>query len=111
MSEATEKLSNHLGAQIVEPERTEEALRLSENHFRQSIKNAPIPMIMQAEDGEVLEISEAWTELTGYKSRKMKAVNAWLNHPFGCGGDALRDHVRGLFGRESSFEPTEFEIE
>ena len=47
-----------LSAQIVAHKRTDEALRLSEKHFRQSIKNAPVPVIMQAEDGEVLEISE-----------------------------------------------------
>src|SRR6187402_1419729 len=38
MTEAAEKMSNQLGAQIVGYKRTEEALRLSEKHFRQSIK-------------------------------------------------------------------------
>ena len=34
---------------------------------------------MQAEDGEVVEISKTWTELTGYTRGKMKAVTARLN--------------------------------
>jgi PAS domain S-box-containing protein len=110
MIKAAEKLSNQLGLQIVGHKRTEEALRLSEEHFRQSIKNAPIPVIMQAEDGEVIEVSKTWTELTGYAREEMKTVN-WLSRAFGQGADAVREHVRGLFAGESSIEPTEFEIE
>ena len=110
MSEAAEKMSNQLGLQIVRHKRTEEVLRLSELHFRQSIKNAPIPVIMQAEDGEVIEISKTWTELTGYAREEMKTLN-WLSRAFGHGADAVREHVRGLFAGVSSIEPTEFEIE
>ena len=111
ITEAAEKLSNQLGAQIIRYKRTEEALRLSEEHFRQSIKNAPIPVIMQAEDGEVLEVSKTWTELTGYPREEMKTVSDWLSRAFGPGADAVREHVRGLFAGESSIKPTEFEIE
>ena len=111
MSKKRKTTGDQLSAQIVAHKRTEEALRLSEKHFRQSIKNAPIPVIMQAEDGVVLEISEIWTELTGYTRDEMKAVNDWLNLAFGHGADAVREHVRGLFAGESSIEPTEFEIE
>jgi PAS domain S-box-containing protein len=109
--EAAEKLGDQLGAQIVAHKRTEEALRLSEEHFRQSIKNAPIPVIMQAEDGEVIEVSKTWTELTGYAREEIKTVNDRLNRAFDPGADAVREHVRGLFAGQSSIEPTEFEIE
>ena len=43
----------------------EEALRASEEQFRRAIEDAPIPVIMQAEDGQVLQVSRTWTELTG----------------------------------------------
>ena len=111
MSKKRKTTGGQLGAQIVRYKRTEEALRLSEEHFRQSIKNAPIPVIMQAEDGEVLEVSKTWTELTGYTHEETKAVNARVNLAFGHGADAVREHVRGLFAGESSIEPTEFQIE
>ena len=64
---------------------------MSEKHFRQSIKNAPIPVIMQAENGEVIEISKTWTELTGYTRDEMKTVNDWLNLAFGHGAHAVRN--------------------
>ena len=58
MSKKRKTTGAQLSAQIVAYKRTDEALRLSEKHFRQSIKNAPIPVIMQAEDGEVIEIGQ-----------------------------------------------------
>ena len=108
MTEAAEKLSDQLGTQIAAHKRTEKALRLSEENFRRSIRNAPIPVIMQAEDGEVLEISKTWTELTGYKREEMKTAPDWLSRAFGDGADAVRDHMHELFAGQSSIEPTEF---
>ena len=54
-------------------------------------------MIMHAEDGEVLQISRSWTELTGYTLTDVPTVDAWLNHAYGHGADAVRSHVRDLF--------------
>ncbi|MBV8851971.1 MAG: PAS domain S-box protein, partial [Sinobacteraceae bacterium] len=42
------------------------ALHAGEEQFRRAIQDAPIPVIMYAEDGQVLQISRTWTELTGY---------------------------------------------
>ena len=54
---------------ITERKRSEDALRASEEQFRRAIEDAPIPVIMHAEDGQVLQISKMWTELTGYMPR------------------------------------------
>jgi PAS domain S-box-containing protein len=110
LTEAAEKLSDQLGAEIVEHKRTEDALRAAEEQFRRSIEHAPIPVIMQAEDGQVIEISEAWSKLTGYTREEMNTLGAWLTRAYGPSADALREHVRGLFAGESSIERTEFEI-
>lgn len=45
--------------------RSEAAARAAAEQFRRAIEEAPIPVIMHAEDGEVLQISRSWTELTG----------------------------------------------
>ncbi len=75
----------------------EESLRNSEEQFRRAIEDAPIPIIMHAEDGEVLQISHTWTELTGYAMRDMKNFEGWLNQAYGEGADAVRGHMRELF--------------
>jgi PAS domain-containing protein len=74
-----------------------EALRASEEQFRRAIENAPMPVIMHAEDGQVLQISHMWTELTGYTLQELPTLDAWLNHAYGDGADAVRNHVHVLF--------------
>jgi len=39
-----------------------DALRQSEEQFRGAVDDAPIPIIMHAEDGQVLQISRTWTD-------------------------------------------------
>jgi two-component system CheB/CheR fusion protein len=76
------------------------ALRTSEEQFRRAIEEAPIPVIMHAEDGEILQISRSWTELTGYTLADVPTFDAWLNQAYGEGADAVRSHVHALFAGE-----------
>ena len=78
--------------------KVEEALRTSEEQFRRAVEDAPIPVIMQAEDGQVLQINRTWTELTGYTLTDVPTFEAWLTRAYGPGADAVRAHMRDLFG-------------
>src|SRR4029079_12325743 len=82
---------------ITERERAEHAVRESEEQFRRAIEDAPIPVIMHAEDGQVLQISNTWTELTGHCREEIPTFEAWLNTAYGHGTENVRDHVHGLF--------------
>lgn len=46
-------------------------LRTSESRFRQIVHEAPFPMLIHTEKGEILLINDAWTKLTGYKKRDL----------------------------------------
>ncbi len=78
-----------------------EASRLTpwadDEQFRRAIEDAPIPTIVHAEDGQVLQISRSWTELTGYALPDVPTLDAWLNLAYGEGADVVRDHVHELF--------------
>jgi PAS domain S-box-containing protein len=83
----------------------EEALREREEQFRRAIEDAPIPVIMLAEDGQVLQISRTFTELTGYALADAPTLESWLSRTSGPGADAVRDHVQELFkGRRRSLD-------
>ena len=82
---------------ITERNRAEQAVRESEEQFRRAIEDAPIPVIMHAEDGEVLQTSRTWTELTGYTTQDVPNFDAWLTRAYGDGADAVRQHVHELF--------------
>jgi len=95
---------------ITERKKIEEALRLSEEQFRRAIENAPIPIIMHAEDGEVLQISRTWTELTGYTLEDMQTFDGWISRAYGEGAETVRRHVRELFAGGGRMINVEFPI-
>ncbi|MEB3233299.1 MAG: PAS domain S-box protein, partial [Leptolyngbyaceae bacterium] len=68
---------------ITERKRTENQLRQSEQRFRQAIASAPFPIMIHAEDGEVLQINEVWTELTGYTHADMPTTQVWAERAYG----------------------------
>ena len=90
--------------------RTEDALRHSEEQLRRAIDVAPIPVIVHAEDGEVLQISRSWTELTGYRIEDIPTFDAWLGNAYGFGAEAVRERVRELFQGVTGMVQVEFEI-
>ncbi len=95
---------------ITEGKRTQAALRQSEEQFRRAVEDSPMPVIMHAEDGQVLQISRTWTELTGYTHADIPTFEAWLNRAYGFGADRLREQVRQLFTGETRLLETEVEI-
>ncbi|MBL9169452.1 MAG: response regulator [Verrucomicrobiales bacterium] len=90
-------------------QRTEELSR-SEEQFRRAIEDAPIPVIMHAEDGQVLQISKTWAKLTGYTMAEVPTMDAWLTRAYGYGANEIRSAVRSLFERDTGMGEVEFEI-
>jgi PAS domain S-box-containing protein len=97
-------------------ERTEElrvanaSLAKSEEQFRRAIEEAPMPVIMQAEDGQVLQISKTWAQLTGYNLEDAPTFDAWLTRAYGFGAGDVRNAVRSLFEHDRGMIEVEFEI-
>ena len=56
----------------------EESLMQSEERFRRVADEAPFPMMIHAENGEVLEINKAWSEATGYMRADIPNIASWL---------------------------------
>ncbi len=74
------------------------SLELSKEQFRRSIADAPIPVIMHAEDGEVLQVSGSWTELTGYALEDIPTLDVWIDRAVpGADGDAVRAAASELY--------------
>jgi signal transduction histidine kinase len=68
--------------------RAEQTLRESESHLRDVVQSAPYPLMLYADDGEVLQLSRAWTALTGYDATQLRTTADWLPH-MQAPGDAL----------------------
>lgn len=66
----------------LEREQHEEKLFESEQRFRRVASEAPFPMMIHAENGEVLEINKAWSEATGYTHADIPDIASWLKHAY-----------------------------
>jgi PAS domain S-box-containing protein len=75
----------------------EEALRRSEEQFRHAIVEAPTPILMHAEDGEVLAMSRAWTALSGYTPEDIPTFRAWLDQAYGPAAEDAEAEIGRLF--------------
>ncbi len=88
----------------------EESLRQSEEQFRRAIQDAPIPVIMHAEDGQVLHVSRTWGELTGFDLAQRRSLEGWFDEASGPGAGAVKARLRGVFQSGGAAEQFEFEI-
>ena len=96
---------------MTEHKKTEEALRESEEQLRKAVEGAPIPTIMQAEDGQVLQISHSWTDLTGYTINHVRSFDEWITKAvYGEGANRVRDHLHELFSGDKHSIGVEFTL-
>ncbi|MGD6809383.1 MAG: PAS domain-containing sensor histidine kinase [Candidatus Bathyarchaeia archaeon] len=84
------------------------ALELSEE-FRRAIDYAPVPTIIQAEDGQILQISRSWTESTGCKLNDFSTFDSWLTNTVD-GADVVRNSMRELFHGDKRSINVEFTV-
>lgn len=64
-------------------ERDRHFLQLTEERFRRAILDAPLPIILHAQDGEILQINRAWRELSGYESSDIPTIEDWTEKAYG----------------------------
>ncbi|HYW49492.1 MAG TPA: PAS domain-containing sensor histidine kinase, partial [Gemmatimonadaceae bacterium] len=112
MRDAEDRLSGWFGTatDIEDLKLAEAATRASEEQFRRAIEEAPIPVIMHTEDGQVLQISKTWTELTGYTVADIPTVEALLSGAYGFQSDQLREHMALLFSGDMRRLNVDFDV-
>jgi PAS domain S-box-containing protein len=79
------------------------ALLRSEERFRRTVEDAPIPIIVLASDGEVLECSRTWANLLAGAPRGFSSIEAWLARLDAAQADAWRTHLRAVFDSNTGF--------
>ena len=78
-----QEINSSLEEEIAERQIAEKILSESESQFRNALDNAPIPIMLRAEDGEILKVSRVWTEVTGYTHQEMPTISDWIEKAYG----------------------------
>lgn len=106
------KEANHiLRAEIVDRKRAEQALRASEERFRQALIYAPFPIMIHAEDGEILQVNQVWTELTGYTHDEIPTIADWLTQAYDTDQhEKVRSQLQKLYSLNYRIDEGEFTI-
>ncbi len=74
--------------------RSHAALLESEQRFRRIIAEAPLPVILHAEDGEILQTSRAWAEITGYEPGEVRTIADWTRKAYGERAKEVHAHIQ-----------------
>ncbi len=99
-----------LKLELARSESMRAAARENEARYRDAIDSAPIPIMLHAEDGEVLLVNKTWLELTGYARDELATVDAWIARAFGTSGDAVRYHFGQLYDISGAVREGEYQV-
>jgi PAS domain S-box-containing protein len=82
---------------ITSRKQSEQSLQESQERFRRAVLYSPMPIMLHAEDGEVLQINQAWTELTGYTEQDIRAIADWTQKAYGTRQALVRARIDQLY--------------
>ena len=88
----------------------EQELRWSEERFRRAIENAPFPMMIHAEDGEVLTVNQVWQDLTGYGSEEISTIQDWTEKAYGEQKKLVREEIDRLYHQDQRIREGQYLI-
>jgi PAS domain S-box-containing protein len=87
-----------------------DALRVSEERFRRAVVDAPFPIMLHAEDGEVIQVSNAWCEITGYTRAELPTIAAWTHLAYGARQARVATEIDALYSLPGRKEEGDYTI-
>lgn len=88
----------------------EAALRQTEERFRRAILDAPLPITLHAEDGEIVQVNHAWTDISGYRSEELRTIADWTEKAYGSQSSVVQADVKRLYELEHRVFEGEYAI-
>ena len=90
--------------------RAEQAVGESEAIMSAAIVNAPHLIMLHAEDGAVIKISDKWLNITGYSAEELQTTRAWLDRAYGPGNDKIAWGIGKFYALTAARPGGEYEI-
>ena len=85
---------------MTEKKKMEDELRQSEERFRKAITEAPFPIMLHAENGDVLALSRGWTDISGYEAHDIPTTSEWLKKAYEQESPKIKSVIDNLYSIE-----------
>jgi len=96
--------------EIEQRRRAEAQIRDSEARLRLAVQASPFPTMLHAEDGEVLELSRKWSELSGYARSEIRTHFDWFRLAYPDRFEEVAALMEREFAQEGELAIGEVEI-
>ena len=84
-----------------------QALSESEALLARIVAEAPFPMMVHAEDGEIVQLNKLWEQSTGYSHADIPTTAIWARKAFGPRADVVRASMARLYDLEGRIDEGE----
>ncbi|QQP93392.1 PAS domain S-box protein (plasmid) [Skermanella sp. TT6] len=92
-------------------DRSDALARASEKRLRRVVEEAPFPVMVHADDGEISLVSHAWLDLTGYAAHDIGTVADWTSRAYGRRVDEVRMDIDRLFELDGPLDEGDYEVQ
>ena len=93
-----------------ERETAEAALRQTQDCFRRAVLDAPIPIMIHAEGGRIIQLNRAWLEQSGYAPEDLSTLNDWVAKALSHAGPELNEEIQELSAPKSRTDGCEIPV-
>ncbi len=99
-----------ISTDITDRKQMERMLQASEERLRRAVSDAPFPIIIHAEDGEVILANKTLTELTGYEPEAIPTISDWTLKAYGAESNKVQARIDRLYEIDSRVADGEFVV-
>lgn len=78
--------------------------------FSRAVLEAPLPIMIHAEDGQVLQVNKSWTEITGYQLQDIPTISDWIERAYRENKQSIRETINQLYNLDRRVDEGEFTI-
>ncbi|MDX2256179.1 MAG: PAS domain S-box protein [Pseudanabaenaceae cyanobacterium bins.39] len=91
-------------------QKVERDLLQSEERLRCAILDAPLPIVLHASNGEILQINRMWTSLTGYSIEDVPTVTDWVNKVYKENAEEIKAMIARTYQSSQATHDGEAEL-
>lgn len=106
----TLRVEAELKADIITQQLLQNSLRDSESRLRDSILSSPNPIMIHAENGEVLMLSNTWTAITGYEQKDIPTTKCWAEKAYGAKARMLAEYFEEQYELQEVRKEGKYEV-